>query len=197
MKASPEVLEWLFESFCCGIGWQIADSDGLRVLRCADADAYEVRAITGETNEQKEYVVVRVPHETMLRGGVSSILRLFEEAKKAAGDAGRDAASQVEEVNKTRHYEVIGRLTTSTVYDGKKLPLMYRVQSVGDAVARTLGYLKPDPKLELEKKIGQIVGVAGAADVDPSLKLNVLTASRVDILSATPEKQEASAPDNH
>jgi hypothetical protein len=132
-----------------------------------------------------------------LRKDLQAQLVALEEARQAASDAGRDAAAQVAEVNKTRHYEVIGRLTTSTVYDGKKLPMMYRVQSVGDAVARTLGYLKPDAGLELEKKIGQVVGISGQANMDPSLKLNVLTASRVDILSATPAVQEASAPDSN
>ena len=72
--------------------------------------------------------------------------------------------------------------------------MMYRVQSVGDAVARTLGYLKPDDKLELDKKLGQIVGIAGEADLDSSLKLNVITASRVDVLTPVQPK-EAAAPD--
>jgi hypothetical protein len=117
----------------------------------------------------------------------------LEEARAAVSDAGKAAAAQVADVEKTRRYEVIGRLTTSTVYDGKRLPLMYRVQSVGDAVPRTLGYLRPDDKLELEKKIGQVVGVSGEPTMDKALKLNVLTAKRVDILE--PQKQEA-APEN-
>jgi len=129
-----------------------------------------------------------------LRKDLQAQMVALEEARKAASEAGRDAAAEMAAVDKTRHYEVIGRLTTSSVYDGKKLPLMYRVQSVGDAVARTLGYLKPDPKMELEKKIGQIVGIAGESSMDSALKLNVLTATRVDVLAAA-ATQEAAATD--
>ena len=46
--------------------------------------------------------------------------------------------AKVAEVSKTRLYLVIGRLHGSSVYDGKQLPLMYRIQTVSGA-PRTLG----------------------------------------------------------
>lgn len=154
-----------------------------------------IDARTAAGADQRVTTALRQRQELLkLRKDLQAQMIALEEAKKAAGEAGRDAAVQVAEVNKTRHYEVIGRLTTSTVYDGKTLPLMYRVQSVGDTVARTLGYLKPNENLELEKKIGQIVGISGDASMDSALKLNVLTATRVDILEAAPA-QEAAATD--
>lgn len=154
-----------------------------------------IDARTSAGADQRVTTALRQRMELLkLRKDLQAQMVALEEARKAASEAGRDAAAEMAAVDKTRHYEVIGRLTTSTVYDGNRLPLMYRVQSVGDAVARTLGYLKPDPKLELEKKIGQVVGIAGESSMDGALKLNVLTATRVDVLAAA-TTQEAAAPD--
>ncbi|MCH7791601.1 MAG: SH3 domain-containing protein [Planctomycetes bacterium] len=97
------------------------------------------------------------------------------------------------EMDKNRRYVVIGRLTTSIVYDGQRLPLMYRIQSVGDRVPRTLGYLKPGAGFDLAAKVGRVVGVEGTTLLDQSLRLNVVTPTRVDVL--TPEQTDADSPE--
>ena len=97
------------------------------------------------------------------------------------------------ELDKNRRYVVIGRLTTSIVYDGQRLPLMYRIQSVGDRVPRTLGYLKPGTGFDLAAKVGRVVGVEGTTLLDQSLRLNVVTPTRVDVL--TPEETDTDSPE--
>jgi hypothetical protein len=107
----------------------------------------------------------------------------------------------VAQVEATRVYSIVGQLQPSTVYNGQTLPLMFRIQSVGTSVPRTLGYIKPDPQFNLESKLGQIVGVIGEASMDKDLKLNVITPVRIDLLqgvqiqpSQQPTMQIPSAP---
>jgi hypothetical protein len=89
---------------------------------------------------------------------------------------------RLEEVDRVRQYTIVGRLSASTLYDGKRLPLMYRVQTVGGPAPRTLAYLKPDDKLNIQNKLGQVVGVLGESVVDSSLKIRIITPLRVDTL---------------
>lgn len=86
----------------------------------------------------------------------------------------------------TTRYDMVGRLTTSAVYDGTRLPRMYRVQAVGEALPRTLGYIRPSEALQLETKVGRVVGIVGSTVFDSSLKLSVVTPKQVDVLAAQP-----------
>lgn len=95
----------------------------------------------------------------------------------------------VAQVEATRVYSIVGQLQPSTVYNGQTLPLMFRIQSVGTSVPRTLGYIKPDAQFNLESKLGQIVGVIGEASMDKDLKLNVITPVRIDLLQGIPMQQ--------
>jgi len=79
---------------------------------------------------------------------------------------------------------VVGRLTASVVYDGKRLPLLYRVQSIDEDSGRTLAYVVPAKGVDLSGSLGSIVGVAGVAHVDASSRLNIVTPQRVDKLRA-------------
>ncbi|MBX3390281.1 MAG: hypothetical protein KF691_12605 [Phycisphaeraceae bacterium] len=92
----------------------------------------------------------------------------------------------VAQVESTRVYSIVGQLQPSTVYNGQTLPLMYRIQSVGTSVPRTLGYIKPDPRFSFNDKLGQIVGVIGDSSMDKDLKLNVITPVRIDLLQGVP-----------
>jgi hypothetical protein len=75
-----------------------------------------------------------------------------------------------------------GQLQPSTVYDGQRLPLMYRVVSVGGSAPRTLGYIKKTERFDLDAMLGRVVGVIGDAVVDRSLQLNIITPIYVDQL---------------
>lgn len=120
-----------------------------------------------------------------IRQDLQGQLRELASARRSIDEEAGTIDQRVREVTQTRQYNLVGRLTTSTAYDGVRLPRMYRVQSVGGAYARTLGYVKPDLKLEIEPKVGLVVGVVGASTLDPSLRLNIITPERIDVL--TPE----------
>jgi hypothetical protein len=110
-------------------------------------------------------------------------------------------ASQIRELETTRGYQFVGRLVRSSVYDGQRLPLMYRIVSVTETVPRTIGYIAPTAEraeaLGVPRKLGEIVGVLGSSTLDPDLRLRIVTPTRIDVLSAerlTP--LPAGAPEN-
>ena len=98
----------------------------------------------------------------------------------------------LEQYERQRIYTIIGRLIPSTVYDGTRLPLLYRVHSPEPGTSRTLGYLQADAnmdptgKLDLTGKLGQIVGVVGETRFDETLKATLITATKVDVVSLAP-----------
>jgi hypothetical protein len=98
---------------------------------------------------------------------------------------------RMDEVAQTRQYTLVGRLSASSIYDGKRLPLMYRVQSVGGPAPRTMAYLRPDPKQGIDSKLGQVVGVLGESVMDPTLHINIITPLRVDTLEAAEPADKA------
>lgn len=108
-----------------------------------------------------------------------------QEEDRAAADKSRQAVStQLEEIARTRYYTIVGQVQPSLVYDGKSLPRMYRVVSVGAAASRTLGYLRPTDSVRLDDLVGQVVGVIGEAQLDRSLQLNIITPVHVDLLKS-------------
>ncbi|MCX5688395.1 MAG: hypothetical protein NTV94_01150, partial [Planctomycetota bacterium] len=111
---------------------------------------------------------------------------------RAAIEAGRGkVAEQLKIAEDGRVYTMIGQLQASTVYDGQKLPLMYRVVSVGGVSPRTLGYLKDSKDFALLGKVGAVIGVIGEAQLDRSLMLNVISPVRVDVLKPKSEAEQA------
>lgn len=119
-----------------------------------------------------------------IRKDVRERIRKAEEAR-AALDADRiKLQEQLAAWERTRVYTLIGQLQPSTVYDGKRLPQMYRVVSVGGTAGRTLGYIRKTDEFDLDRYMGQVVGVVGQATLDRSLQLNLITPYRVDRLKA-------------
>jgi len=103
-----------------------------------------------------------------------------EQAKKSIDRIDEGIAG----IDRSSEYVVVGRLTASVVYDGKRLPLLYRVQSIDEDSGRTLAYVVPAKGVDLSGSLGSIVGVAGVAHVDASSRLNIVTPQRVDKLRA-------------
>ncbi len=87
------------------------------------------------------------------------------------------------ELERTRGYQFVGRLVRSSVYDGARMPLMYRMVSVNESIPRTLGYIVPDDALGIPTKLGEIVGVLGTSELDPALNLRIVTPTRIDVLA--------------
>jgi hypothetical protein len=126
-----------------------------------------------------------------IRKDLQRQLREVHAARSAMDANAQRVAAAAGEAKASRQYTLIGRLETSAIYDGERLPLMFRIQSVGEATSRTLGYIRPAPDMDLAGKTGQLVGVIGRAAMDERLKLNIVTPVRVDTLSADEPEQAA------
>ena len=117
-----------------------------------------------------------------LRRDVQAEQRALAEATREIDARATRLNDELALLQRTHSYEIVGRLVPSTVYDGKRLPLMYRIQSVGQAVPRTLGYVRPTQEQSINAKVGEVVGVVGTASLDRSLKLRVVRPERIDVL---------------
>lgn len=108
--------------------------------------------------------------------------RAITAAVARADDRSKALEAEVAQWQDGRAYQLVGRLVQSTVYNGERLPRMFRVQALTslDGVPRTLGYLVPDAATEA--KLGAVVGIVGEARFDPQLRLMVIKADRVDVM---------------
>jgi hypothetical protein len=77
-------------------------------------------------------------------------------------------------------YAAVGRLAGSTIFDGGRLPRLYRVHDA--ETGRTLAYLRPDPGFDLAGMVGHVIGVVGDEHYDADLRLDVMTVRRIDLL---------------
>lgn len=88
-------------------------------------------------------------------------------------------------VESRQPYVAVGRLNASTIYDGRRLPLLFRVQDPSGG--QTIGYMEPGGGFELTTLLGQLVGVVGTRAYDDSLRLNIITPMRIDVLTSAPD----------
>lgn len=117
-----------------------------------------------------------------LRIGVRDSLKKAEESKRSLNTEIKKASDVVAAAERSRVYNLVGTLTASSIYDGKNLPLMYRVVSADTKAPATLGYISPEKDPTLSAKVGQLVGVIGEAILDPTLKVSVIRPVRVDLI---------------
>lgn len=108
--------------------------------------------------------------------------RAIEAALNSADERSRELERQVAQWRSGRAYALVGRLVVSTVYNGERLPRMYRVQTVSpvDGATRTLGYVTPDPSID--GKLGRVVGIVGEPRFDPQLRLVIIRPDQVDVM---------------
>ena len=106
---------------------------------------------------------------------IDSLQTRVERSKSDAVD--RDIA-----ISNTGDYEIVGRLGTSGVFNGDERPLLYRVQD--PRTNRTLAYVRPGSYTAIEDMIGQHIGVMGIVEYDPTLQVNIINMSRVDLMAS-------------
>ncbi|MFM9958036.1 MAG: hypothetical protein ACKVZJ_08155 [Phycisphaerales bacterium] len=117
-----------------------------------------------------------------LRTDLQEKYRKIGELRSRADQVMGNINTGIQQIQASRRYQVVGRLSTSAMYDGARLPKLYRVQSIDTNVQRTLAYLTPVDGQQLEMKLGMIVGVKGDGPIDPSAKVGVLVPTQVDVL---------------
>lgn len=120
-----------------------------------------------------------------IRQRVQDATRANLALQQNASDREQELVTRMEEIQIQRSYAVVGRLLPSAVYDGRRLPRMYRIQSLGTSEApRTMGYLRPTDDLNLETMLGETIGVVGNPVLDPRLNLMIIEPLKIDLIQA-------------
>lgn len=108
-----------------------------------------------------------------------------EEVKKPEGPNAQRAAN----------YNATGQLLASSVYDGVRLPQLFRV--VEPSSNRTIVYVRPGKEFETPKALGRLVGITGKIRFDASMNLRIIEVENLDILDvaepASPQPAAAAA----
>lgn len=144
-----------------------------------------IESIPATDTRRRQQAQARVDVLT-LRQEFRNKLREQEDDRAKLDQSTTKIRTQLDELAKARYYTIIGQLQPSLVYNGRDLPQMFRVVSVGGTAPRTLGYLMKSDKFELDKMTGLVVGVIGSAQLDRSLQLNIINPVHVDVLKSVP-----------
>lgn len=132
----------------------------------------------------------RIQRFTAARLKQLEIWEILQQKKLEVLDAERRMRNSAEDVEVARltlersaEYTAVGRVAVSNIYDGTTLPKLFRLQDA--STGRTVAYLKPDAEYALASRIDVIVGIVGDKTYDESLRLNMITPRRIDVLSAS------------
>lgn len=97
-----------------------------------------------------------------------------------------EAAENFEELDEAlagrRDYIIVGRLVPSAIYNGRRLPLMYRLQSVDGGSGRTLAYITPNEDIAIDSVLNAIVGVAGRVRPRENSGVRIIEPTVIDVL---------------
>lgn len=126
-------------------------------------------------NMRAEQIAVRIDVQ-------KSLLEIAELKNRKSAEI--DGVADLEKAMWTRQpFDLVGRLNASSVYNGERLPLLYRLQEQG--TGQTLAYIIPGPDAgDMSSMLGLLVGVKGQMRYDESLRLNTITPASIDILNA-------------
>ena len=92
-----------------------------------------------------------------------------------------DIASVTRAVEARSDYTAIGVLNASSVYDGTKLPLLYKLQD--PSTGQTVAYIAPDETFLLATMLGTLIGVRGESCFDDALGLDTISPTTIDHLT--------------
>ncbi|MCK4872099.1 MAG: hypothetical protein KAS72_05195 [Phycisphaerales bacterium] len=135
-----------------------------------------------ETTAGQKESLVRWRSILELRLEVQRSLQAIDETLSDVEDELREVDTPADRLADAKLYTITGRFMTSTVYDGQRLPLLYRLQTVRDASRRTIVYIEPGEMEGLAAYIGKIVGLVGEVRESVTLGISVITPVRVDVI---------------
>lgn len=171
--------------------------DSIRADDAADSAAYNeligaFQSLAGELSENPATasLVGRVQRSIDVLELQRDIREQLAESEAEAVVVGEELAriqAKLAEQTQTAGFDVIGSLLVSSVYDGQRLPLLYRIQSVGETVPRTIAYVDPSTVegIDLAALIGRTVGIAGVIERDRSTGLRLFQISKIEGLDAS------------
>lgn len=176
--------------------------NGLAKDTCAMADLQELQVSYANLSRNSEALTPTRQAAKLRSIHITQLIELRdmqEHAKKIAA-RGEDKAREVQAIEEwlraRQQYTAVGVLNASVVYDGERLPRLYRLQDPTSGL--TVAYLTEDPDLKLSSMLGLVVGVKGEKKFDESLRRDIITPTSMTVLRsdketaiASPEKTES------
>jgi len=151
-----------------------------RFLALAEAEATP-RGERALANSRAEQIALRIEVQKSL---------LEVAALRNRKNADTKGVADLELAMRTRQpYDIVGRINASAVFNGDRLPLLYRLQDPG--TGQTIAYIVPGPGFDLSSMLGLLIGVKGPMRYDDSLRLNTVTPASIDVLGSSPAPQVA------
>ena len=138
----------------------------------------------GSDEATKRIAELRIRQLELQRQVKERIRRLESVKSRNTADKTRMNNAQVL-IEARSAYDAVGRLNASRIYDGKRLPQLYRLQA--PAGGRTIGYIRPSETLDMIPMLGRLVGIVGSKDYDAGYRLLIITPKRLDILPSGKE----------
>ena len=118
------------------------------------------------------------------------IQRGIQEAKRVQAATGKDddrlKALRIAMEGRA-DYTAVGVLNASTVYNGERLPLLFRLTD--PASGMTNAYVTVKDANALSTMLGTLVGIRGSQRFDEALKVNIIDPGTIDILTIRRESQ--------
>ena len=155
----------------------------------------DLAAQDGSAGSVKGVAGARAQQLTLLLETQSEVQKL--ERTKASLDTNKKGiADLILNIQRRADFTAIGILNASAVYDGQRLPELYRI--CDPMTSATIAYVEPNADIAMAPMIGTLVGVKGGKQFDPALRLTVISPLSIDILTQrdTPQvtKTEATRP---
>jgi hypothetical protein len=119
-----------------------------------------------------------------LAASINATRREIAAAKSRIRRSKQDLTAQRQLLDESPNYIMRGKLSVSTIFDGVRRPLMYRLQDPFSG--RSLAYLSPDSGVDLRGMLGQRVGIVGRTSWNDQWQVNTIDPTRVDLVSVSP-----------
>ncbi|MBC22436.1 MAG: hypothetical protein CMJ32_00770 [Phycisphaerae bacterium] len=155
---------------------QMSDDDLAEYLQ-----QYLVLAENESVDEAIAQMAQRRARQLQLKNSIRQRLAQLDRLRQANSQQLEQIESAQVALDARSEYNAVGRLNASAVYNGERLPQLYRVRDPGSG--QTILYLEPDNP-QITAMLGQVVGIVGTTRFDERLQLNIIEPRRIDILIA-------------
>ncbi|MDP7029679.1 MAG: hypothetical protein QF733_05600 [Phycisphaerales bacterium] len=119
-----------------------------------------------------------------LAASINNTRRDIEAARARIERSSRDLDAQAKVLDESPEYVIRGTLAVSSVFNGVKRPLYYRLQDPFSG--RSLAYVSPESAVDIRGMLGQRVGIVGTMQWNPDIQVMTVTPQRVDLVSVVP-----------
>lgn len=182
-RSEFEDLESIWEA----VRAQPIESAELAVLRQRYADMITRTNVPGEVRQMAQARTEQLGLQLEIQERIHVLDRM-----KAQRTTDLDRIQAIKLAMEARSdYDAVGILNASTVFDGNRLPALYRLQDPG--VGQTVAYVAPRDDFQLATMLGVLVGIKGEKRYDSPLRVNVIEPRSVDILTQRSNPQATPA----